>query len=300
MQEFIDEYLQFLQVEKHLSKNTLEAYAHDLHIWCEFLISQNHHNFESTTKNQILEFSVLERKRGVSARTLNRHLVSIRNFYKFLRQNRYIQKDETQNIDLSKTGRKLPHFLTIKEVDALLQQGCLDTKNEENGPQARYYAMLQLMYASGLRVSELCQLKLNALNIQSGFVLVMGKGSKQRYVPVGRVALSALDEYLKKTRPAILKNKTSEFIFINSSGKPVSRQSFWGYLKSLARKAQIHKLMSPHVLRHSFATHLLENGADLRSVQMMLGHADIGTTQIYTHVTRDRLKALHQKFHPRG
>ena len=300
MQKLIDEYLQHIQVEKHLAKKTIEAYTHDLQLWVSFLKNQKIEDFNQTTKSHVLQFSILQRDRGISARSLNRYLVSIHNFYQFLHVNRHIQKDETQNIDLPKIGRHLPKFLNLNEVDQLLAQAVLNLQQSKHPRDLRYYAMLQLLYASGLRVTELCTVKLNDLNIQSGFVLVMGKGSKERYVPVGRVALTVLEQYLQTARLQLLGERRSEFLFINSQAQPVTRQSFWLYLKNLARQAGIQKALSPHVLRHSFATHLLENGADLRSVQTLLGHADISTTQIYTHVTRDRLKELHQKFHPRG
>lgn len=300
MQKLIDEYLQHIQVEKHLAKKTLEAYTSDLDLWLSFLKKQNITNFENTTKSHVLQFSVLQRERGIAARSLSRYLVSVRNFYQYLHINRHIQKNEMQNIDLPKMGRRLPKFLSLQEVDQLLAQAVLAVQKAVHPRDLRYYAMLQLLYASGLRVTELCTVKLNDLNLQSGFVLVMGKGSKERYVPVGRVALTVLEQYLQTARLVLLQDQRSEFVFVNSQGGAVTRQSFWGYLKNLAELAGIQKSMSPHILRHSFATHLLENGADLRSVQTLLGHSDISSTQIYTHVTRDRLKEMHQKFHPRG
>lgn len=300
MPELIAEYLHYLQVEKHLAKKTLEAYSHDLELWLEFLKSAGVKHWGKTQKDHLLLFSIKQRERGVSAKSLNRYLVSIRNFYAYLKTHKHIERDETQHVDLPKLGRKLPKFLTLPEVEALLNQAEQSFKTKSDPKQARYYTMLQLLYATGLRVSELVSLKTNDLNLQSGYVVVMGKGSKERYVPVGSVAIEALDEFLNGFRPSLIKGKTSKFVFVSTGGKPITRQSFWNYLKRVALAAGIKKNISPHVLRHSFATHLLENGADLRSVQMMLGHADISTTQIYTHVTRDRLKDLHERFHPRG
>lgn len=290
----------FLQVEKHLAKNTISAYAHDLSLWSEFCDKSQIPDPNHTTKEQILAFSLAQRSKGIKPQTLSRYLVSIRNFYGFLEDRRYIKKNETQNIDLPKIGRRLPKYLSISEVDHILKQAEFLVSTKPKPREYRYYTMLQLLYASGLRVSELVNLKLNDINLQSGFVIVMGKGSKERYVPIGQFAIASVDLYLKEHRDKILKGKKTNVIFANASGKAITRQSFWMYIQKLGQLAHVKKKMSPHVLRHSFATHMLENGADLRSVQMMLGHSDISTTQIYTHVTRERLKDLHEKFHPRG
>ena len=246
-----------------------------------------------------------ERARGVGARTLQRHLVAIRNFHHFLTREGHLTQDVTLNLDLPKVGRRLPKFLTAKETERLLLEAKLmaelpKARAIERARTLRGFAMLELLYATGLRVSELCGVKLNDVNLQSGHVLVMGKGQKERYVPMGQSAITALEIYFREARPILTKGAKSVFVFVSRPGRSLSRQAFWGYLRVVAKRAGITKNLSPHMLRHSFATHLLENGADLRAVQLMLGHADIATTQIYTHVSRERLKQLHQKFHPRG
>lgn len=260
-------------------------------------------DFKDTLQDHFLEFSMLRRQQDkVKVSSLARNLVAIRNFYRFLKEQNYITKDVTENLDLPKIGSKLPRFLTMREVDLLLSEEIADSPPATDAKQVRNLAMLQVLYATGLRVSELVNLKINDVNLQSGYVLAFGKGSKERYVPIGRVAIAALDHYYKTARPQLLGEVKvqSQYVFLSHKGKPVTRQTFWKYLKDLAREKNISKKISPHVIRHSFATHLLENGADLRSVQIMLGHADISTTQIYTHVTRERLREMHKKFHPRG
>lgn len=303
MEAQIDEYLHFLRVEKHLSPKTLEAYAHDIHLWHDFLKKRSIENWSQTTKDHFLEFSVFRRQNDkIRVNSLSRNLISIRNFYKFLKDSRYIETNEAEYLDLPKLGFRLPKYLSIKEVDALLENAQFpeNIANHLLAQEFRNYTMLQVLYATGLRVSELVSLKLHDVNLQSGYVLAFGKGSKERYVPIGSVALSHLDRYYKQVRPRLCGKKKSDFIFVNGRGGCLSRQSFWLYLKKRAGQKGIRKPISPHVIRHSFATHLIENGADLRSVQIMLGHADIATTQIYTHVSRERLKQIHKQFHPRG
>lgn len=305
MEELIDTYLHYLRVEKNLSPKTLEAYAHDLRLWLGMLKKSGLTGWEQVALPHFLEFSTAERARGVKARTLLRHLVAIRNFHAFLKRENHLQQDVTENLDLPRVGRRLPQYLSLREIDDLLGQARDNTNQAKQSRLAqakgmRNRAMLELLYAAGLRVSELCGLKLNDVNLQSGHLLVMGKGSKERYVPVGKMAITVLEEYFASARNILLPDKKSAYVFVSSGGRPLTRQSFWLFVKKLAKQAGIEKKMSPHVLRHSFATHLLENGADLRSVQLMLGHADISTTQIYTHVSRERLKSLHRKFHPRG
>lgn len=308
MHTLLDEYLRHIQVEKHLAAQTLSAYAHDLNLWLAFLQAKNGVDLSSVGPSEILEFATRQRQRGLGARSLARYLVAIRNFHGYLKGAGRIERDGTQNIDLPKIGRKLPKFLTCREVDALLdaaRERGGKTDSVRGGARARAKclrdtAMVELLYASGLRVSELVNLKTDGLNLQAGYVLVMGKGSKERYVPVGKSALEALEGYFREARPVLVGARKSAYVFVERQGRPPSRQSFWTALKAMAKRAGVMRPISPHVLRHSFATHLLENGADLRSVQTMLGHADIATTQIYTHVSRERLKSLHAKFHPRG
>lgn len=303
MDSLIDGYLVHLKVEKRLSASTLSAYAHDLNLWLEFLKSKSVLSWDGADSGHMLEFSTEQRRRGLSARSLARYLVTLRNFHAYLHANGQVEKNAASHLDLPKPGRRLPKFLSPREVDALLEasRGILSGRGGKAAAKAlRDAAMVELLYASGLRVSELVGIAQNGVNLQSGYVLVMGKGSKERYVPMGKSAIAALETYYREARPALLGGKRSPYVFLERGGKPPSRQSFWKRLKGIAKAAGIAKPISPHVLRHSFATHLLENGADLRSVQVMLGHADIATTQIYTHVSQGRLKEMHGKFHPRG
>ena len=221
--------------------------------------------------------------------------MTIRGFYGFLAQERLIAADPSRRVDLPKCGLKLPHVLSVDEVERLL--AAPDPKTVLG---ARNGAMVELIYAAGLRVSELINLKLMDVNLEAGFVRVMGKGSRERLVPMGTHAMEKIQRYLKEARPVQLKKATSPYLFVARAGNPMTRQAFWKLLRQLALSAGIKKPVSPHGLRHSFASHLLEGGADLRAVQVMLGHVDIATTQIYTHVARSRLREAHEKFHPRG
>ena len=225
----------------------------------------------------------------LGARSRARHLVSIRGIYRFLLSEKIIKNDPSRLVDLPKLSLKLPDVLAVDEVSGLLK-----TPDTSKPLGARDAAMLELLYAAGLRVSELVNLKLRDINLEAGFVRVMGKGSKERVVPIGQHAKTKIENYIENYRGPALKNKLSPYLFIARAGKPISRQGFWKLLRRYADQARIHKKISPHSLRHSFATHLLEGGADLRAVQVMLGHVDISTTQIYTHVTRKHLQELHQ------
>ncbi len=305
VESFLEEYLHYLRVEKRLSPKTLEAYAHDLQVWLNFLKSREVTNWSQTRLEHFLEYSIVRRQKDhVVVNSLLRNLVAIRNFYRFLKQSNHIPHDPAENLDLPKLGFRLPKYLSMKEVEILLEE-CLDVQTSRRpdvrkARQLRFMAMLHVLYATGLRVSELVHLKMNDVNLQSGSVLAFGKGSKERYVPLGKFAIAAIDRYYKDGRPVLVGQRKSPFIFVGQAGRAITRQSFWKQLKLHALHVGMKKTISPHVIRHSFATHLLENGADLRSVQIMLGHADISTTQIYTHVTRERLKEVHKKFHPRG
>ena len=291
----IDQYLNYLLIEKGLSRATLDSYSRDVIRYQEFL----HHNgidrLSDTDTPLILKHLINLRNSGLGARSRARHLVSIRGLYRFGVQEKFLKRDPSKLVDLPKLSLKLPDVLAVDEISQLLNAP--DT-NKPIG--ARDAAMLELLYAAGLRVSELVNLKLQDINLEAGFVRVFGKGSKERVVPIGLPAKARIESYIETARKAALKNQPSPYLFIARAGKPITRQGFWKLLRRYAAKAQIHKKISPHSLRHSFATHLLEGGADLRAVQVMLGHVDISTTQIYTHVTRKHLKELHQKFHPRG
>ncbi|MGD8881538.1 MAG: site-specific tyrosine recombinase XerD, partial [Desulfobacterales bacterium] len=243
----------------------------------------------------ILKHLILLRESGLGARSRARHLVAIRGLYRFLHQEKILRHNPAKLIDLPKTSLKLPHVLSRYEIERLLEAP--DT-NKPLG--VRDAAMLELLYAAGLRVSELINLKLQDINLEAGFVRIFGKGSKERIVPIGMHAREKINHYLKTARSMRLKQMSSPYLFIARAGKPMTRQGFWKLLRRYAILAGLNKKITPHSLRHSFASHLLEGGADLRAVQIMLGHVDISTTQIYTHVTREHLKKLHKKFHPRG
>ena len=291
----IDSYLNYLLIEKGLSSNTLEAYSKDIIRHIDFLKKNSIDDVTESDTAAILKYMIELRKDGLTSRSRSRHLVSLRGFYRFLVQEKVIKKDPTSVVDLPKTGLALPDVLSREELQALLQTPDCTTHRG-----MRDTAMLELLYAAGLRVSELVGLKLQHVNTEACFIRVFGKGSKERIVPIGQFAKDRIDSYIKTARPGLLKSTMSQYLFVARAGKPMTRQGFWKLLKRYASLAGIKKHVTPHSLRHSFASHLLEGGADLRSVQLMLGHADISTTQIYTHVAHDHLKLIHKKFHPRG
>jgi integrase/recombinase XerD len=291
----IDRFLNYLLVEKGLAQKTIEAYSRDIIRYCNFLAVNKSTAFSEEDTPLILKHLILLRKDGLKARSRARHLVAIRGFYRFLVQEKILRNDPARLIDLPKSGLKLPHVLSREEIELLL-----NTPDTAKPIGVRDAAMLELLYAAGLRVSELINLKLQDINLEAGFVRVFGKGSRERIVPIGAHAREKVNAYLKTVRSKRLKQTSSPYLFIARAAKPITRQGFWKLLRRYAMQAGLKKKITPHSLRHSFASHLLEGGADLRAVQVMLGHVDISTTQIYTHVTRDHLKKLHQKFHPRG
>ena len=243
----------------------------------------------------MLKHLIALRDAGLGSKSCARHLITLRGFYKFLAQEKIIDYDPARLIDLPKSGLKLPDVLTVADVNILLNMPDTDKPLGK-----RNAAMLELIYAAGLRVSELVTLKLLDVNLEACFVRVLGKGSKERVVPIGMCAREKIDDYINTARPLLLKNHISHYMFIARAGNPMTRQGFWKLLKQYARQAGIRKKITPHSLRHSFASHLLEGGADLRAVQIMLGHVDISTTQIYTHIAREHLRKMHEKYHPRG
>ena len=292
---FIDQFLNYLLVEKGLSQKTLEAYSRDIIRYRDFLAENKATAFSEEDTPFILKHLIMLRESGLGARSRARHLVAIRGLYRFLHQEKILRSNPAKLIDLPKTSLKLPHVLSMAEIELLLEAPDI------RKPQGiRDAAMLEVLYAAGLRVSELINLKLQDINLEAGFVRVLGKGSKERIVPIGMHAKEKIDRYLKQARTLSLKQTSSPYLFIARAGKPMTRQGFWKLLRRHATKAGLTKKITPHSLRHSFASHLLEGGADLRAVQVMLGHVDISTTQIYTHVSREHLKKLHKKFHPRG
>ena len=291
----VDRYLNYLLVEKGLSSKTLEAYSSDIARFLRYLKNNGIHEITKTDTPMILQHLINLRNEGLSARSRARHLVTLRGFYKFLVQEKVLKNNPAETIDLPKSTYKLPDVLSIQEVYRLLT-----TPELKRATGVRDAAMLELLYASGLRVSELIHLKLSDVNLDAGFVRALGKGSKERIIPMGSPAKEKIENYIQTARSHILKDRVSPYLFVARAGRPMTRQGFWKLLKRYAQQTGLAKRITPHSLRHSFATHLLEGGADLRAVQLMLGHADISTTQIYTHVAREHLKKIHERFHPRG
>lgn len=295
MDGFIDEYLNFLTVEKGVSRHTLDAYSRDLNRYMSFIQSSGINAIEDVTPDDVIYYLAQIKKDGLNARSVNRALAAVRGFYKFLIHEKKINANPFAQIEHTKVWTRLPDTLSKEDVNLLLGAPGLKT------PRAiRDTAMLELMYATGIRVSEIITLTVSNINWQIGYVIVMGKGSKERIVPIGRSAYNCLYEYVNHTRPQFVKEYATNTLFLNKSGRGLTRQGFWKIVKKYALQVGLQKKVHPHTFRHSFASHLLEGGADLRSVQTMLGHADISTTQIYTHVTRERLKLIHKKYHPRG
>lgn len=291
----LDQFLHYLTVEKGLSKNTLEAYSHDLRRFLNHLKGKGIQEISKVGKFDVRAFLLVLKKQELSTKTIMRNLVAIRTFFRFLTQEGGLEANPVEEIDFPGMAKTLPEILTLNEVEQLLEQ-----PDPQTLLGMRDRAMLEVLYATGMRVSELTHLLMDQMNLEGGYVLLRGKGSKDRIVPLGSEAIKWVTRYLETARGRLAKGKESPFLFINRSGKRMSRQRFWKSLKECGRKAGIQKRITPHLLRHSFASHLLERGADLRSVQMMLGHADISTTQIYTHVTGERLKRVHRRHHPRG
>ncbi len=295
MEQALDHYLSFLTLEKGVSANTLEAYSRDLNRYLAFMEQDGATSLGEITPERVIAYLTAMRRGGLSPNSLNRGLAALRGFYKFLLAEKVVAASPVAHIELAKGGLRLPDALSREEMDRILDQ-----PGGEGKSALRDKAMLELMYATGLRVSELLSLGMSNINWQVGFLMTMGKGSKERVVPIGKVAYDCLYRYVHEARGAFLTKQPSEALFLNKSGRPLSRQGFWKLVKKYAAQAGLAKKVHPHTFRHSFASHLLEGGADLRSVQMMLGHADISTTQIYTHITREGLKEIHRKYHPRG
>lgn len=290
----IDTFLSMVTVEKGLAKNTVEAYSRDLTGLVDFLAGRGILAWLDVDSSQIRSYLATLRRKGLAPRTVARHAVTLRRLFRFLESERVVKENPMPNLLLPRAPRKLPQTLSGNDIRKLLGQ-----PDPTQPLGARDRAMLELLYATGLRVSELVQLQTQRVSFQGNYLTVKGKGSKMRAVPFGKWAREKLSIYMSQVRPRLLKGQSSSFVFTNRSGNPLSRQGFWKLIRRYALTAGIEKRVTPHTLRHSFATHLLEGGADLRSVQSMLGHADISTTQIYTHVDGARLKAVHRRFHPR-
>lgn len=293
----LDDYLQFLRVERQLAANTLTSYERDLKSYLQYLKEvEQLGSLRNVERIHILNHLSHLKETTMSSRTVARHISSIRSFHQFLIRERVVDKDPTVHLEMPQMDKKLPNVLSIEEVDALIEAPDISKANGK-----RDQAMLELLYASGMRISECINLDMEDVNLTMGFVRCFGKGGKERIIPLGKSALTACRDYLSGPRSELAKTGVAtDALFINQRGKRLTRQGFWKLLKQHAQKAGIQKELTPHTLRHSFATHLIENGADLRAVQEMLGHADISTTQIYTHVSKTRLKDVYSQFHPRA
>ena len=292
--QLIDQFLDAVWLESGLSANTLTAYRTDLKKMSDWLEKQKR-PLDKASKSELLDYLAHTVRSGVSVRSSARQLSSLRRFYRYLVREGIAESDPTSDLESPVIGKTLPKTLSESSVEQLL---AAPAENTALGIRDR--AMLETIYATGLRVSELVNLTLSGLDAAAGLVRVTGKGGRERIVPLGQEALAYLAQYLNDARPELLADRVSEAIFVTRRGGPMSRQAFWQLIKRYATVAGVNEALSPHSLRHAFATHLLNHGADLRSVQMLLGHSDLSTTQIYTHVARARLQSLHAEHHPRG
>ena len=298
-EQHLEFYLNFIRFEKGLAQNTIDSYRRDIKRFIKFLYSREIDDLNDVTPEIIYDYLMALAEDGVGGRSQARALVALRGLYKFLTREELVLRNPCENIIPPSFAKKLPDYLTEEEVEKLLAQPLAG--GEPYSPiQLRDSAMLETLYATGVRVSELCSIKLQNVNLEVGYITVTGKGNRERVVPLGQIAIERISAYLEKGRAALLKDKQSEFLFITNRGTPLSRQAFWKMLRTYASACGINRPISPHKLRHSFATHLLEHGADLRAVQKLLGHADISTTQIYTHINRFRLREIYQSCHPRA
>jgi len=295
MTRLVDEFINYLLVERGLAQNTVDAYRRDLLDFIKFLKKIDVDSPDCIERGHISAYLVFLKKKERAAATISRHIAALKTFLKFLFHEGNILINPAHDLEGPKPEKKLPKILSIKEVDMLLEQPKLI-----NAAGVRDKAMLEVLYATGMRVSELIDLKINNVNLEMGYIRCMGKGSKERVIPIGSKAIESLYTYLSWGRNKLLKNPREQTVFLNHHGRKLTRQGFWKILKKYAALARINKEITPHVLRHSFATHLLENGADLRAVQEMLGHADISTTQIYTHLSRKKILEVYNVSHPRA
>ncbi|MBI3779896.1 MAG: site-specific tyrosine recombinase XerD [candidate division NC10 bacterium] len=295
MEQLIAEYLTYLAVERGLAENSLSAYRRDLQRTSGYLKQTGASSFSEVDRGLVARLLFWLREEGLAPRTVARHIASLRGLFRYLLAQGHVQEDPTAHLEASSPWARLPGVLSQDEVGRLLAAPPTGTH-----PGLRDKAMLELLYAAGLRVSELVTLRLSDVDLEVGYVRCQGKGSKERVVPLGAEAQKWVRLYLSSARPVLAKGQSNPALFLNRFGRPLTRQGFWKILRAHASAAGIDRRVTPHTLRHSFATHLLERGADLRAVQMMLGHADISTTQIYTHVSRAHLKAVYDRYHPRA
>jgi integrase/recombinase XerD len=292
--QLLQTFQEYLSVEKGLSDNSIYSYGYDLNKFAIFL-EKEHINFLEVKTNDIMRFLEEERERKISAKTLAREVVAIRQFYKFLREEKRLDSNPTEKIETPEVARTIPDYLTQSEIEELF-----NIIKDDNLYELRDKCIFELLYSSGLRISEACNLKIGDIDMENMTITVEGKGGRQRLVPFGEKSLDILKKYLLESRPEILKKRACEFVFVSKKGSYINRKSVWRLLNHYIKRTKIKKKVTPHTLRHSFATHLLENHADLKSVQELLGHIDISTTQIYTHMANKTLKEVHKKFHPRG
>ncbi len=290
----IERFINYLISERGLAKNTIESYLYDLNHLKEFLDNKKV-KINKVREEDLTSYIAYLYNAGYSPQTIMRHIATIRSFYKFLFNEGEIETNPAEVLETPKAFKMLPKYLTNEEVEKLLN---IPDTTTPTGQRDR--AMIELLYATGLRVSELLDLKMNNLNLEERFLITFGKGSKERLVPFSKKACNFLIQYINNGRLKLLKGKNSYYLFLNAKGNRLSRQGFWKILKNYGKKIGIEHKLSPHTLRHTFATHLLEHGADLRAVQMMLGHSDISTTQVYTHISNERLKQIYFNYHPRA
>ncbi|HBF76186.1 MAG TPA: site-specific tyrosine recombinase XerD [Lactobacillus sp.] len=295
MDEQIEDFLHDLRIERGLAANTISSYRLDLKEFHQFLTKQHITDLNKVDQLTILNFLKQQQNSGKARNSVTRMVSTLRHFFQYLVQNDQLAVDPMAEIKAPKKGRPLPQVLTVAEVDALL--AAPDTTNKYG---IRDRAILEVMYATGLRVSELVHLKMGELHLEMGLIQTIGKGNKERIIPIGDVAIDWINRYLNQSRPLLLKQRTSPYLFLNAHGSGLSRQSIWQKIQRYVSVAGIRKHVTPHTLRHSFATHILENGADLRIVQELLGHSDISTTQIYTHISKKHLTEVYRKAHPRA
>lgn len=295
LQDNLSDYLNYLLVERGLAQNTLDSYGRDLQQYLKYLREKKNLNISETTQATVIGYLLQLQARGKATATLSRSLAAIKSYYHFLVREDRIPRDPTINLDAPKQEKRLPRILSVQDVEILLEQPDIKTP-----VGIRDRAMLELLYATGLRVSELVALKITDLNLENGYIKCIGKGSKERIVPLGATASKYVKLYHEHARKFLAASLHEGTLFLNHHGKGLTRQGFWKIIKRYAENMQLGIDITPHTIRHSFATHLLENGADLRSVQEMLGHADISTTQIYTHLTKDKIKEVYEHSHPRA
>lgn len=294
MEDLVLKFLTFLEKDKRRSLNTLQSYRRDIEQYITYLSEMKIHNIANTNKTTVIAYLLHLQKKGRATSTISRNLASIRSFYQYLTKNGIISSDPTEELESPKVEKKLPQILSTKEVELLLEQPkCDDLKGY------RDKAMLELLYATGIRVSELICLNVSDVNIEMGFIKC-NKGTRERMIPIGSVSIQALNEYLTKSRNLLIQKSDEKALFVNVNGKRLTRQGFWKIIKQYKNQAKINKDITPHTLRHSFAAHLLENGADLRSIQEMLGHSDISSTQVYAQLAKNRIKEVYKKTHPRA